>query len=34
MSVNEFMSEHWVLIYGLLLFLLGNIAGYLRGKRR
>jgi len=31
--MKEFMSEHWVILYGLLLFVLGEIAGYIKGKR-
>ncbi len=31
--MKEFMSEHWVILYGLLLFILGEIAGYIKGKR-
>ena len=31
--MKEFMSEHWVILYGLLLFTLGEIAGYIKGKR-
>ena len=32
-QVQEFMSEHWVILYGLTMFLLGKIAGYFMGKR-
>lgn len=31
--MKEFMSEHWIILYGLLLFVLGEIAGYIKGKR-
>jgi len=31
--MKEFMSEHWVILYGLLLFVLGEVAGYIKGKR-
>ena len=31
--MKEFMSEHWVILYGFLLFVLGEIAGYIKGKR-
>lgn len=31
--MKEFMSEHWVILYGLLMFVLGEIAGYIKGKR-
>lgn len=31
--MKEFMSEHWVILYGLLMFILGEIAGYIKGKR-
>ena len=30
----KFMSEHWVIIYGMLMFEIGQLAGYLRGKRQ
>ncbi len=29
----KFMSEHWVIIYGMLMFEIGQLVGYLRGKR-
>lgn len=32
-EINEFMSEHWVILYGILMFGLGEIAGYIKGKR-
>lgn len=31
--VNEFLSEHWVLIYGLIMCVLGVLSGYWKGKR-
>lgn len=30
----EFMSEHWVIIYGMMMFGIGQLAGYLKGKRK
>jgi hypothetical protein len=32
-EINEFMSEHWVILYGILMFVLGEIAGYIKAKR-
>ena len=29
----EFMSEHWVAIYGMLMFEIGELVGYIRGRR-
>ena len=29
----EFMSEHWVFIYGMLMFGIGELVGYIRGRR-
>lgn len=29
----KFMSEHWVIIYGMLMFEIGQLVGYFRGKR-
>lgn len=31
--VNEFLSEHWVLVYGLIMYVLGVFSGYWKGKR-
>ncbi len=30
----KFMSEHWVIIYGMMMFGIGELAGYLKGKRK
>ena len=29
----EFMSEHWVAIYGMLMFGIGELVGYIRERR-
>ena len=29
----KFMSEHWVIIYGMFMFGMGELVGYIRGKR-
>lgn len=31
--VNEFLSEHWVLVYGLTMYVLGVFSGYWKGKK-
>jgi hypothetical protein len=31
--MKEFLSEHWVLVYGLFMFAMGEVAGYIKGKR-
>ena len=31
--MSEFMSEHWIVIYGLIMFGIGELAGYIKGKR-
>lgn len=31
--VNSFLSEHWVVFYGLIMFGIGTIYGYLHGRR-
>ena len=33
-KINEFMSEHWVILYGILMFVLGEIAGYIKGRSK
>lgn len=30
----EFMSEHWVIIYGMMMFGIGQLVGYIKGKRK
>ena len=30
----EFMSEHWVIIYGMMMFGIGQLVGYIKGKRQ
>ena len=29
----EFMSEHWVIIYEMMMFGIGQLVGYIKGKR-
>ena len=33
-EINEFMSEHWVILYGILMFVIGEIAGYIKGRSK
>ena len=33
-AMNEFLAEHWVMIYGMFMWGMGYIAGYLNRKRR
>lgn len=30
----KFMSEHWVIIYGMMMFGIGELVGYIKGKRK
>lgn len=30
----KFMSEHWVVIYGMMMFGIGELVGYIKGKRK
>lgn len=31
--MKEFLSEHWILIYGLFMYAMGFFSGYFNGKR-
>ena len=31
--MKEFISEHWILIYGLFMFAMGEAVEYIKGKR-
>jgi hypothetical protein len=33
-EINKFMSEHWVVLYGILMFVIGEIAGYIKSKEK
>ena len=33
-GIIKFISEHWVAIYGMLMFGIGELIGYIRGKRK
>lgn len=33
-GINEFMSKHWVVLYGILMFVIGEIAGYIKSKEK
>lgn len=30
----KFMLEHWVIIYGMMMFGIGELVGYIKGKRK
>ena len=32
-AINDFLYEHWVLIYGLSMYCLGRFIGYINGRR-
>ena len=32
-TMNKFLSDHWVMVYGLFIYGLGIITGYFEGKR-
>lgn len=31
--MKEFLSEHWILLYALVIYVLGFLNGYFNGKR-
>lgn len=31
--MTKFLAEHWILIYGLFMWGLGSVFGYIEGKR-
>ena len=33
MNIHSFLSEHWVIIYGLIMYLIGRIAGIIEESR-
>ena len=34
MAMTEFLAEHWILIYGLFMWYMGYVLGYIHRKRR
>ena len=32
--MKEFLTEHWILIYGLFIYAMGFFNGYFNGKRK